>query len=473
MKIYFIIILVILSFHSIAQTNSATIKGSLDFSNNADSVILTIFRHAPFDMNSISVQKTFNGKFFYKIKIDKSPIYISLKFVNKGSNLRGLNDIYSFLIERGDVIDYSVKDGVQVFSGIGGGRWKIEDSLIKIDNSSLRKLLGDGSIDSLSSISNTFKHDDSLLFLRLNLLFANRKLLGAAAYKLLLADAIGRSRWQKCFTAANNRAYKNNVFPYLSNYKEPSFNQYFSKSDSADVLPNSMSYSEGIIKQYQLDSCLKLKKTFSAFKTYNDFKSHYSGSLRDNLLTLLLYENRRKVNEDMSVCITDAINTINDTTLVNLLQAVSRLQFKSSIAYDFSLSDASGSTHHLSDYKGKMVVLDFWYNGCPGCAGLSPFLKKIESQFVGKSVVFLSINDDKNKSKWIAGVNSGIYTSPYTVNLFTEGLGWNHPVLKEFNITGNPTLVLIDKNGYTIRPAEDPRFDNGKDLIKIINDQIK
>src|SRR5881396_616616 len=65
-----------------------------------------------------------------------------------------------------------------------------------------------------------------------------------------------------------------------------------------------------------------------------------------------------------------------------------------SAAPDFSLTDAKGKTHSLSQYKGKYVVLE-WFN--PEC----PFVKKhygsgnmqkLQEEFTGKGVVWLSID---------------------------------------------------------------------------------
>ena len=65
-------------------------------------------------------------------------------------------------------------------------------------------------------------------------------------------------------------------------------------------------------------------------------------------------------------------------------------------APDFSLPDAAGKTHSLSDYKGKYVVLE-WFN--PEC----PFVKKhygsgnmqkLQSEYTGKGVVWLSIDSN-------------------------------------------------------------------------------
>ena len=67
-----------------------------------------------------------------------------------------------------------------------------------------------------------------------------------------------------------------------------------------------------------------------------------------------------------------------------------------SAAPDFSLTDAKGTTHSLSDYKGKYVVLE-WFN--PEC----PFVKKhygggnmqkLQGEYTGKGVVWLTINSN-------------------------------------------------------------------------------
>src|ERR1051326_7417327 len=67
-----------------------------------------------------------------------------------------------------------------------------------------------------------------------------------------------------------------------------------------------------------------------------------------------------------------------------------------SAAPEFSLPDASGKTHSLSDYKGKYVVLE-WFN--PEC----PFVKKhygsdnmqkLQAEYTGKGVVWLTIDSN-------------------------------------------------------------------------------
>jgi cytochrome c biogenesis protein CcmG/thiol:disulfide interchange protein DsbE len=65
-------------------------------------------------------------------------------------------------------------------------------------------------------------------------------------------------------------------------------------------------------------------------------------------------------------------------------------------APDFSLKDASGKTVHLSDYKGKVVLLDFWATWCGPCKIEIPWFMDFEKQFKdqGFAVVGVSMDED-------------------------------------------------------------------------------
>ncbi len=61
-------------------------------------------------------------------------------------------------------------------------------------------------------------------------------------------------------------------------------------------------------------------------------------------------------------------------------------------APNWTLSDAKGRSHSLSDYRGKVIVLDFWASWCAKCAGLMPELEKLHQKYKDKGVVVLGVN---------------------------------------------------------------------------------
>ncbi len=129
----------------------------------------------------------------------------------------------------------------------------------------------------------------------------------------------------------------------------------------------------------------------------------------------------------------------------------------------FSLTDIAGQTHHLKDFKGKVIVLE-WTN--PNC----PFVQRVyrdgimnmaQKQYVEKGVVWLTINST-NK-------NHGDYESPESLKEtfaswkagFTALLmDTDSKVGKQFDAKTTPHMYIIDKEGtlvYNGAIDDDPR----------------
>ena len=61
-------------------------------------------------------------------------------------------------------------------------------------------------------------------------------------------------------------------------------------------------------------------------------------------------------------------------------------------AVDFTAKDTDGDTISAKDLRGKVVVLNFWYAGCPPCRAEAKYLNKVHDQFAGKDVAFVGVN---------------------------------------------------------------------------------
>lgn len=79
------------------------------------------------------------------------------------------------------------------------------------------------------------------------------------------------------------------------------------------------------------------------------------------------------------------------------------------VAPDFELKDLDGKVHHLSDYKGKVVILNFWATWCPPCKKEIPDFIEMQKQYEAQGVQFLGIAmDDEGLDKvkpWVASHN--------------------------------------------------------------------
>ncbi len=107
-------------------------------------------------------------------------------------------------------------------------------------------------------------------------------------------------------------------------------------------------------------------------------------------------------------------------------------------AADWSTTDLDGKPHALKDYRGKIVILDFWYRGCTWCVRAMPQVKEIATRFKDQPVVVLGMNIDARDED---------------ARAVMEKMGLNYPTLtamglpEKYNVNGFPTLIVIDQEG--------------------------
>ncbi|MBN1828656.1 MAG: TlpA family protein disulfide reductase [Deltaproteobacteria bacterium] len=109
-------------------------------------------------------------------------------------------------------------------------------------------------------------------------------------------------------------------------------------------------------------------------------------------------------------------------------------------APDFTLVDLAGKEHRLSDYRGKVVLLEFSATWCPYCKGIIPYIHQLQQTYGAKGLVILFIDVMESKKKVKAFVEE--YDITYPVLLDEKG-----KVARQYKVAGIPTLVLIDQNG--------------------------
>ena len=134
------------------------------------------------------------------------------------------------------------------------------------------------------------------------------------------------------------------------------------------------------------------------------------------------------------------------------------------LAPEFSIPAVDGGNLALNDYKGQMLLLDFWGSWCGPCRHESPNLVQVYKKYGGEGFEILSIALDKSEGRWKNAIKK-------------DGLNWKghgsnlqrmkDPVAVLYGVREIPTKYLIDEEGYII--ATNPSF---QEIDKILSEKL-
>lgn len=113
----------------------------------------------------------------------------------------------------------------------------------------------------------------------------------------------------------------------------------------------------------------------------------------------------------------------------------------------FTLSDEHGRPVSLADFRGKVVVIDFWGVGCGPCIyDIQKTLPAIHQTYKDKKVVFLNICVDVDEAEW----KKSLATTPVDgVNVLASGWTRN-PVCQTYGVESIPHYFVIGADGAVI-----------------------
>ncbi|ERJ58810.1 TlpA family protein disulfide reductase [Sphingobacterium paucimobilis] len=186
-------------------------------------------------------------------------------------------------------------------------------------------------------------------------------------------------------------------------------------------------------------------------KLFHNLKQSYNGYLLDQLLTTF-YLDYLVIYNSLAVREPDSIfKLLKAEELLNIAKLSHDNNEKGRPVYPIVLKDALGNSVPLSDLKGKVMLVEFWYKGCRACIDLSKALEKELACYDKKDkLLHVTVNVDRTFDKFIEGVKSGQYTSDGTLDLWIGQDGYQHEMLSKYNYYGYPQLMLVDKDGNLV-----------------------
>ena len=135
-------------------------------------------------------------------------------------------------------------------------------------------------------------------------------------------------------------------------------------------------------------------------------------------------------------------------------------------AQNFILKDLSGSEVRLEDYRGKVILINFWATWCLPCRIEMPSMEKLYAKFKNDGFTILAIDMQEDAAR---------------VKAFKEQYQLNFPILLDsdgsvgqfYGVISIPTTYLVDRQGYIIGGALGARNWADQSAFMLINQLVK
>jgi peroxiredoxin len=116
------------------------------------------------------------------------------------------------------------------------------------------------------------------------------------------------------------------------------------------------------------------------------------------------------------------------------------------MAPEFMLRDEKGKMVSLSAFRGKYILLDFWFRDCVFCREMTPGLRKVYADFAKKGfeIISISIDPESEETEWHDAIKKDGAT-------WTELWDYNKTLPAMYGIKGYPNLFLLDPQGKVIQ----------------------
>jgi len=109
-------------------------------------------------------------------------------------------------------------------------------------------------------------------------------------------------------------------------------------------------------------------------------------------------------------------------------------------AEDFRLPDLAGKEQSLSQYRGKIVLLNFWATWCKPCTTEMPAMQTMYDKLRDKGFVVLAVNELEDDARVREHIKQYGHTFPVLMD-------HDNKVANQFGVVGLPVTVFIDQEG--------------------------
>ncbi len=120
---------------------------------------------------------------------------------------------------------------------------------------------------------------------------------------------------------------------------------------------------------------------------------------------------------------------------------------RGTVAPDFTAYTPDNKPVKLSDFRGKVVLVDFWATWCGPCKMTMPHMEKIHQKFGARDLVVLGVCVWDTRDKFMSWQTSPEVRTSYLKVFDRAGRAPDNIAKKLYNVSGIPTFYLVDQEG--------------------------
>ncbi len=115
-------------------------------------------------------------------------------------------------------------------------------------------------------------------------------------------------------------------------------------------------------------------------------------------------------------------------------------------APDFTQNDPTGKAVSLSDFRGKVLLVDFWASWCGPCRKENPHVVELYHKYKDKGFEVLGVSLDKDMNRWVQAIDKDGLEWSHVSDL----KGWKNEVAQLYSVSSVPHTILLDEKGRII-----------------------
>jgi len=152
-----------------------------------------------------------------------------------------------------------------------------------------------------------------------------------------------------------------------------------------------------------------------------------------------------RIYKSLSIVLVLILTSFLNIQGVSAAQTLTEVKGKPAAA-NFKLEDQEGKFVQLTDYKGKVVIINFWATWCPPCRKEMPSMQRAWEKLQKEDIAMLGINVGEDSDAIFA------FTAEYPVD-FPLLMDKTSSVSREWRVRGLPSTYVIDPQGRIIYQA--------------------